>query len=162
MDVKAKSPLEADAPGPLVLAVSSAGGAWVQLKRVLPAFDHCELIIATVPLGEVDPVACARRVDLPDTRGAGWLARSHLAWQLFRLVITTRPAVVVTTGDGPGVLALRFGKWVGARTVWIESIAHLERISRLGRRVHRHADLWLTQWAHLESPEGPRCFGPVL
>ena len=104
-----------------MLALSSSGGPWVQLKRILPAFDHCELIVATVALRGTDPVACARRVDLPDISRLGVLARWQMDWKLFWLMICERPEVVVTTGDALGVLALRYGKWIGARTIWIES-----------------------------------------
>ncbi len=152
-----------------MLAVSSGGGPWVQLKRVLPAFDHCEVIVATVPIHAtdgIDPVACARRVDLPCDAAGGRVsqlrARWRAAWVLFRLILRERPEVVITTGEAVGVLALRYGKRFGARTIWLDSIAHLERVSPAAKRAYRFADLWLTQWTHLETPEGPRCFGPVL
>ena len=78
------------------------------------------------------------------------------------LVIRERPDVVVTTGAAPGYFALRFGKWIGAKTIWIDSIANLERMSLSGERVRRYADLWLTQWAHLAKSDGPVFLGAVL
>jgi len=61
-----------------------------------------------------------------------------------------------------GYFALRFGKLFGARTIWIDSMANAEELSKSGKEVGRYADLWLTQWEHLASSEGPRFIGAVL
>lgn len=82
--------------------------------------------------------------------------------QLLTLMLRIRPDAVITTGAAPGYFALRFGKLVGARTVWIDSVANAEEMSLSGQKVRSYADLWLTQWPHLERPEGPRCMGSVL
>jgi hypothetical protein len=51
---------------------------------------------------------------------------------------------------------------LGARTIWIDSIANVEELSLSGRRIGKHAHLWLTQWPHLAAPGGPRYEGSVL
>jgi hypothetical protein len=51
---------------------------------------------------------------------------------------------------------------LGARTVWLDSIANVEILSRAGRLAGPIADLWLTQWPHLASEEGPHCAGSVF
>jgi hypothetical protein len=71
--------------------------------------------------------------------------------------------MVVTTGAGPGLMALAVGKLVaGSRTVWIDSIASVETMSLSGRLARFVADAWLVQWAHLARPEGPEFWGAVL
>jgi hypothetical protein len=82
----------------------------------------------------------------------------RLAWILLR----ERPHVVISTGAAPGYFGIRFGRLLGARGIWLDSIANVEEVSMTGRMVGRHADLWLTQWSHLARPEGPRCEGAVL
>jgi len=147
---------------PRVLAVASGGGHWVQLKRLLPAFDGCDLTVATVPREERDPVPCTRQVDIPDATRWDRLGLIKLALRVLILVISERPRVVISTGAAPGYFALRFGKWIGARTIWVDSIANQERMSMSGERVRRFADLWLTQWPHLARPDGPRWLGDVV
>jgi hypothetical protein len=49
-----------------------------------------------------------------------------------------------------------------ARTIWIDSIANVERLSSSGAQARRVADVWLTQWEHLARPEGPEYWGAVL
>ena len=151
------------APSPKVLAISSGGGHWIQLLRLRPAFDGCQVTYATVREGyriDVGPDADFRVV--PD--GNRWqkikLLRSALA--IIRLLLEIKPDVVVTTGAAPGYFALRFGKWLGARVVWIDSVANAEELSMSGRKAGAIADLWLTQWPHLAREDGPQCFGSVL
>ena len=59
-------------------------------------------------------------------------------------------------------LALVIGRILGARTIWLDSIANIEELSGSGRMVRRFADLWLTQWPHLAGPDGPEYAGAVL
>ncbi|WP_216595391.1 UDP-N-acetylglucosamine--LPS N-acetylglucosamine transferase [Aestuariivita boseongensis] len=82
--------------------------------------------------------------------------------QMFFIVLIQRPDVIITTGAAPGYFALRFGKLIGARTIWIDSIANAEELSKSGKEVAKYADLWLTQWEHLARPEGPHHMGSVL
>ncbi len=82
--------------------------------------------------------------------------------KLLFILLKERPAVVITTGSAPGMLALRLGKLLGARTVWIDSIANAEQMSLSGQKARRFADLWLTQWPHLAREGGPTFIGSVL
>jgi len=148
---------------PKLLAISSGGGHWIQLLRLRPAFDGCNVTYATVREGYRQDLELGAdfRV-IPD--GNRWnklrLLRSALAitWLLLRL----RPDVVLTTGAAPGYFALRVGKWLGARVVWIDSIANAEELSMSGQKAGGFADLWLTQWPHLARDCGPQCHGSVL
>lgn len=88
-----------------------------------------------------------------------------LVGQLLKLVfiiLTIRPDVIVTTGASVGYFAIRLGKLCGARCVWVDSIANAEEMSLSGRMIGPHADLWLTQWEELSTPDGPEYRGAVL
>ncbi|MEM9781112.1 MAG: UDP-N-acetylglucosamine--LPS N-acetylglucosamine transferase [Pseudomonadota bacterium] len=84
------------------------------------------------------------------------------ASEIALLIIRNRPDVIVTTGAAPGYFAIRLGKLLGARTAWIDSIANAEELSMSGRMAGKHADLWLTQWPHLASANGPKFMGAVI
>lgn len=79
-----------------------------------------------------------------------------------RLVWGFRPDVIVSTGAAPGLLALLVGKLIGARTIWIDSVANSEKLSMSGTLAGWFVDLWLTQWRHLARERGPQYFGSVL
>jgi len=51
---------------------------------------------------------------------------------------------------------------MGAKTVWIDSIANIERISMSGKMVCGKADMVLTQWPHLAREKAPLYKGSVL
>ncbi len=146
---------------PHVLAVASAGGHWVQLQRLVPAFEGSRVSWMTT---EQD---YARHVE-----GRLQVVRDANLWNKWALLVMfvqvgwklllIRPDYVVTTGAAPGFAAVLFGRLLGARTVWIDSIANSETLSTSGARVGRWAHVWLTQWEHLARPEGPHYWGAVL
>jgi UDP-N-acetylglucosamine:LPS N-acetylglucosamine transferase len=82
--------------------------------------------------------------------------------QMIWVMLRERPDVVVTTGAAPGYVAMRLGRLIGARAVWIDSIANAEELSLSGRMASKHADLCLTQWAHLAEPGIVEYEGAVL
>lgn len=84
------------------------------------------------------------------------------AFGVLKLLLRLRPDVVISTGAAPGFFAARLAKLVGARTIWLDSIANGEELSLSGQRAGRFVDLWLTQWEHLASHDGPQYFGNVL
>jgi hypothetical protein len=148
---------------PKVLAISSGGGHWIQLLRLRPAFEGCDVTYATVSKGY--------RVDVGEDAdfhvvhsGTRWskldLIRS--AVEIAVLILWLRPDVVVTTGAAPGFFAVRLGQWLGARGVWLDSVANAGELSLSGRKAGSFVDLWLTQWPALARREGPYFAGSVL
>jgi len=65
------------------------------------------------------------------------------------VVLRERPDVVVTTGSLPLAILSFVAKLFGARIVWIDSVANIERLSMSGQFVRHFADLFLTQWSKL-------------
>ena len=145
-----------------VLAVASGGGHWVQLRRLAPAFEGCDLTYVTVEKSYRDEVDDAPvRIVLDATR---WnkIKLVLMMLQIIWIVLLSRPDVVVSTGAAPGFFALRFASLLGKKTVWIDSIANVEVVSLSGQKIGPHASLWLTQWEHLAEPGGPEYRGSVL
>ena len=145
-----------------ILAVASGGGHWVQLMRLIPAFNGHEVVYITTHGGYRSQVEPARF----------FLVRDANRWIKFRMLLTAihvgllvlylKPDVVISTGAAPGYFAIRFGRWVGAKTIWIDSIANAEKLSMSGELAGKHAHLWLTQWPHLAKESGPQYMGAVL
>jgi exopolysaccharide biosynthesis glucuronosyltransferase PssD len=145
-----------------VLAVASSGGHWVQLRRVIPAFAGFEVIYVTVLESYRSQVPENRFYRVNDATRWNKLSMIALALRLAWIMAKEKPGVVISTGAAPGYFALLLGRWFGARTIWIDSMANIEHISMSGARVGRYADLWLTQWPHLAKSEGPHYAGGVL
>jgi UDP-N-acetylglucosamine:LPS N-acetylglucosamine transferase len=146
-----------------VMVACSSGGHWVQMRRILPAFEGFERVFVGVepePDPALGPVGYHR---VGNVTRKNPLAVLGILAALVRIVRAERPDVVVTTGAAPGLLALVAAKLAGgARTIWIDSIANTERMSLSGRLARPVADAWLVQWAHLARPGGPQHWGAVL
>lgn len=147
---------------PSILAVSSGGGHWVQLLRATAAFDDLHIQYVTVDPSYREDVPGRPFRTVNDATRWDRVGCAVMALRMLLIVLLLRPDVVVTTGAAPGYFALRFGRWFGARTIWLDSIANVETMSMAGRLARPHADLWLTQWTHLARPDGPECAGAVL
>jgi hypothetical protein len=76
--------------------------------------------------------------------------------------LVEKPDVVISTGAAPGYFAIRIGRLLRMRTIWIDSIANADELSMSGAKAGAFADLWLTQWPHLASQNGPKYLGNVL
>jgi len=145
-----------------VLAVASSGGHWVQLFRLRPVWDGCDVTYLTTNIQHREQVM-ADALERGQTVPGFFTGVSANRWQKFRLVylllqvaivvVRTRPDMVITTGAAPGYFAILIGRCMRARTVWVDSIANADELSLCGKRVGRYCGLWLTQWEHLQGSE---------
>ena len=144
-----------------VLAVASGGGHWVQLLRLRPAFEGCDLSFATVHTASAAEVPGADFHVFRDASRKDWWRFIGAAFDMARIVTRVRPDVVVTTGAMPPLAALLFGRLAGAKTLWIDSVANSERLSSSGKLASRLAHRTITQWPGLATADVP-CWGSVL
>ena len=145
-----------------VLAVAAGGGHWVQLMRISRVLLDHKVAYVTVSAAYRCDVKGAKLYSVVDATAWNKFKLLWQALQVLVIVLRERPEVIISTGAAPGYFAIRFGKLVGARTIWIDSIANVERLSMSGRKVQPYADLWLTQWQHLTLDSGPSYRGAVL
>lgn len=145
-----------------VLAISSGGGHWIQLLRLRPAFEGCYVTYATVRIGYRNDVGDAEFRLIHSANRWHIISLLRSAFGIMRLIVVIRPDIVITTGAAPGYFAARFGKWFGARVIWVDSIANAQELSLSGRKAGKFVDLWVTQWMHLARKNGPFFIGSVL
>jgi UDP-N-acetylglucosamine:LPS N-acetylglucosamine transferase len=145
-----------------VMAVSSAGGHWLELRRIEAAFAGTDVFyVSTDPSARHD--LGARHYTISNVTRRDRFGFAVTLWQVTRILLRERPDVVVTTGAAPGLLALAVAKLLlRSRTIWIDSIASAETLSLSARLARPVADAWLVQWAHLAHPQGPEFWGAVL
>lgn len=159
-----------------LLAVASSGGHWVQLMRLRSAWHGLDVAYVTTDKSYADDIVRESKLD-GSAPPRFYTIVSATRWNKARLLrqvldiawvlVKERPHVVCTTGAAPGYFAIRLGKMIGARTVWIDSIANAETISLAGIKAAKHADVWLTQWEDLTATErysgrSPEFWGSVL
>lgn len=142
-----------------LLAVASQGGHLIQLLRLKPVLDRFDTSYVSNQYRE----GMGKDFSLvTDANGDEKFKLIILFIQMSWLMITKRPDVVISSGAAPGFFAVMLGKLIGAKTIWIDSIANAEELSLSGKKAGVFADLWLTQWPNLASPTGPKYQGRVL
>lgn len=146
----------------ILMLVASSGGHWVQLNRLLPAFEGIEKVFVTTNVHYKSEVGDNAFLVVPDASRWNKLRMFYLALVMLKHVLATRPGIVVSTGAAPGFFAVFFAKKFGAKTIWLDSIANVEKLSMAGLAAEKYSDLWLTQWEHLAEPGGPQYVGAVL
>lgn len=134
----------------------------MQLQRLRPAFEEHHVAFVTTNAGYRSEALPHRFYAVNDASRWNKLRLAQMALRIFVIVLRERPDVVITTGAACGYFSVRFGKLISARTIWIDSIANIDKVSMSGQLARRYADLWLTQWPHLASPDGPHYAGAVL
>jgi UDP-N-acetylglucosamine:LPS N-acetylglucosamine transferase len=144
-----------------ILAVASGGGHFVQLLRLRPVFEGSEIHYVTTNSGYPKKLEGSFFI-VKDASAEQKFQLIHMFLQLGRIFLSVRPDVVITTGAAPGLAAIVLGKIFRAKTLWLDSIANSEELSKSGRLAKRFADVWLTQWEHLACSDGPHFWGAVL
>lgn len=156
------APPTRDGARPRILAVASGGGHWQQLMRLRPAFEDAGVLYLTTLRGLPEQSGALPACIVPDCNRNEKLAILRSTLAIARHILSQRPHVVITTGALPGVIALALGRMLGARTIWVDSVANAEEISMSGRLAQRFAHLWLTQWEHVAEVCGAEYAGTVL
>ena len=133
----------------------------MQLLRLRPAYLHHSVTFVSTNS------AYAKDVEQPlltvtDANMTEKVKLLRMFLEMFVHMLRVRPDVVITTGAAPGFAALMLGRILGAKTIWVDSIANSEELSSSGKNARRFAHLWLTQWQHLAKPGGPQYWGAVL
>ncbi|TCJ17405.1 oligosaccharide biosynthesis protein Alg14 [Flaviaesturariibacter flavus] len=134
-----------------ILAVASGGGHVVELLRLRPAFDGHELVYMSTHESFATSFKGHEYVTVPDLSRWNAFRIPYVILRMRRAIARIRPDVVVTTGAGPGVLALFLGWLMGARTIWVEASCHTEQVSISGKICALFADRVYTQWSHLAT-----------
>ena len=148
-----------------VMVACSAGGHWVQMRRILPAFDGFEIVYVGVEAGPDPALGPVRYYRIANVTRRNPLARPrHPRASSCGIVRAERPDVVVTTGAGPGAAGAR--GWpsspaAAGRSGSIPSPTPSGCRCRAGM-ARPVADAWLVQWEHLARPRGPHFWGAVL
>jgi len=133
-----------------ICLAASAGGHLTELLKLADSWQQYEVFYVST----ADMVAKKLQQYGP-THVVGECNRKHLLRVILvlvrciRIILHERPNVIISTGAAVGCIMCFLGKLLGAKVVWIDSIANVERISLSGRMVRHIADLFLVQWPEL-------------
>jgi len=134
-----------------ILAIASIGGHWIQLLRLMPLFKENEVTFISTKPNLSDMVKGHKFITIPDANRNKRINLCKCILSVTWHVITIRPQVIISTGAAPGLIGISIGKLLGAKTIWIDSIANAEKLSMSGNIATKIADRVYTQWEHLAS-----------
>lgn len=134
-----------------ILAIASVGGHWIQLLRLKPAFKENDIIFVSTNASFSKMVNGHKFYSIPDSNRKNILKLILTFFKLTQIIWTEKPDVIITTGAAPGLMGIIAGRILGARTVWIDSIANVEEISLSGKIANKFANRVYTQWPDLAS-----------
>lgn len=134
------------------MAVASFGGHWVQLLRITRGLsDQFDITYCST-----NP-ACATMTANSDF----FSIKNFSRWDAYKIVpvfvklflhfLRHRPDAVISTGAAPGLAALLAAKALFIKTIWIDSIANVEKLSFSGRVARAFASRTYTQWETLKN-----------
>ena len=145
-----------------VLAIASSGGHWIQLQRLMPAFNSQKIIFVSTHEGYRKQVAENDFYSVSD--GSRWqkLKLIEMGFEVGRIIFLEKPDVIISTGAAPGLMAIIWGWLLCKKSIWIDSIANVDRISMSGRIAKKFCTLHLTQWEHLADNKTTFFKGTVI
>ncbi len=127
-----------------IVFVSSQGGHRVQLEIIVNAMKADGHVVTLVTSSGGDYL-------IPDFNKSTPIKLILSLFCIAKIVFLIRPTHVVSTGAAPGLCFAFLSKCLGARVLWIDSVANAQRLSLSGRLACRFCDQVLTQWPDLVS-----------
>jgi beta-1,4-N-acetylglucosaminyltransferase len=145
-----------------ICIVSSCGGHLTEIRMLLPiysSYDHIYVLNDKAILAN----------DMKDK--TYFITHSERDWKFFKnlreafsIIRKEKPALLMSMGAGPIVPFSIVGRYIfGIQTIYIESIAGVEKPTLTGRIMYYLADFFYYQWPSLKSyfPKG-ECIGTLL
>jgi beta-1,4-N-acetylglucosaminyltransferase len=135
-----------------ILLVASNGGHLLQLSQLKETWPREQRHWVTFDKPDARSMLAGEDVTYahhPTNRNIPNLLRNLLL--SLRLVRRLRPHAIVTTGAGVAVPFCWVGRLLGARIVYIESFARVNRPSLTGKLVHPVAHRFFVQWPDMRT-----------
>ncbi|MCJ8296353.1 MAG: UDP-N-acetylglucosamine transferase subunit ALG14 [Colwellia sp.] len=145
-----------------LLAVTSKGGHSVQLSRLFPAFNGMDITVLSTSNENPFPKEAITYKYIDDCNKDQIINTMKCFFQICKIVFKEKPAVIISTGAAPGVLAFIAGKIIGSKLVWIDSIANANSLSLSGKIANKMTSYCYTQWPDLVRDKGPKYIGSVI
>lgn len=132
-----------------VIAIASGGGHWKQLMLLRPAFEGCNVTFITTIPGLPEEQGISQFHIVPDCNKNEPFKVLQCFSKISCRIWKEKPDVVISTGAAPGILGLLVARLIGAKTIWVDSIANAQELSLGGKLSRKFAHTVLTQWPEL-------------
>ena len=137
-----------------IALVCSHGGHLTEMQTLSPAFAGHDCILITYRCSRTEELSLWPRKYLLNNIGTSVLRMIKAFAQALTILFRERPDVVLSTGAEIAIPFLWIGRFLGARTVYLESWCRVQTRSGTGPLVYPVADLFLVQWPDMVQRYG--------
>lgn len=135
-----------------IAVAASPGGHLVQIKQLASVYQKYDYFYFTFKSAVADDLS--RTAKTYAIRNV--VRHNPITWftgffQSFLIAIKERPDAVITTGAGVVFFFCLFCKMFGAKLIFIESMAKVNRPTLTARLLYPFSDLFFVQWPQLLS-----------
>jgi UDP-N-acetylglucosamine:LPS N-acetylglucosamine transferase len=137
-----------------ICVVSSIGGHLDEVMQLYPVIREHDWFFVVNAEGSIPKEIQGRTIRVTHSE-RDWKLLVNF-WEAAKVIFRCRPDVILSFGAGPAVPFGVVGKLVGARVVFVETFAAVEKPTLTGRLMYRISDLFIFQWKKLETfyPKG--------
>lgn len=130
-----------------ICLAASAGGHLTQLLSLQSAWrGHTIICVSTGQMVREKLEAIGKTYIVGECNREHPLKTLGVLIECIKIAVLEKPDVVISTGAAAGFLMCFWGKLLGAKIIWIDSIANAQKISMSGKMIRPFADLILSQW----------------
>jgi beta-1,4-N-acetylglucosaminyltransferase len=133
-----------------VCVACSSGGHLVEVRQLAPVYSKYEHFYFTFSGGVAEELKKTDRVraipNIVRQNPVSWIVGIILSGYT---AVIERPNVVISTGAGIVVFFCVFAKLLGAKLIFIESMANIEKPTLTARFLYPFANLFIVQWPDL-------------
>ena len=154
----------------------AAGGHLDQLISIMDAFKEHDIFFVTVKSETTEELKkIAKTYYTKDVSNSIKIARIHLytftlalyylqlILPCIKILLKEKPDVIVGNGGSATLWLSYLGKLMGAKIVYIESLARVRDLSGTGKLIYPIADLFVVQWESLmEKYSKAKYWGKVI
>jgi beta-1,4-N-acetylglucosaminyltransferase len=127
----------------------SAGGHLVEALQLMPILKSHKVFFITVDRPQSrERLKKCKAFFIEDTKRSPHKLTTAF-FQNMKILRKEKPTVIISTGAAAAVPALFAGKILGAKIVYIESIAAVNRPASAGKVAYTISDLFIVQWRSL-------------
>lgn len=128
----------------------SPGGHMIQARQLARVYEKYEHFYFTFSGAVAEALSRISRVhSIPNivrSNPVSWFTGAVLSAYI---AIVERPDVIISTGAGVVVFFCIFAKLLGAKLIFVESMAKIEKPTLTARLLYPFSDLFLVQWPGL-------------
>ncbi len=143
-----------------IVIACGAGGHLTQMMMLKEAYEHHNCFIITYDRENTKDLENAYLLPYDQSLSGAYSLKTvtivvQLVIGIVKVLARERPDVIISTGGGDIALpTFFFGKLMGAKLIYIETIARVDSPSSLGKLLY-----WLSDHFFVQSPDLLKCYG---